>query len=237
MKRMMMAGLLAGLASVAPAGAATLYVGHGIDGRDLGFLDPDLPVDICLVSGPSELPFTYPVELLSGVKFADPFAKVSDALPAGRYDVEVQLAAGGTCDGPVAIASSIFLGFGENATALAHVSEFGTPTLTKFENDVRRLAGNETRLFARHAAAFSDVSVLFKKGYKKEYFRGLENGDQEGDTLRAGSWYVAIYPEGSWHPVFEATLPLAPKTATFAYAVGSPANGTFRVLTQTVDIP
>ncbi len=35
MKRLFLAAVLAAVAS-APASAATLYVGHGIDGRDLG---------------------------------------------------------------------------------------------------------------------------------------------------------------------------------------------------------
>lgn len=229
---MMVAGLLAGLVSVAPVGAGTLYVGHGIDGRDLG-LPRELPVDICLVKGP--LPVEYPLELFSGVEFGG-FASIPLDLPGGRYDVEVQLAGGGTCDGPVAVASSVFLGFGENATALAHLGEYGTPTLTKFTNDVRPLGAGQTRIYARHAAAFGDVNVYLRRGLKSVLIRDLENPDQEGATLGAGAWNVAIYPSGSWHPAFQATLPLAQNVAYFAYAVGSPARGTFRVLTQAITV-
>jgi hypothetical protein len=236
MKRMIAAALLAATAALAaPASAATLYVGHGIDGRDLGQAQ-GLPVDICLVGGPAELPFTYPVELLSGKEFGA-FAKIADNLPAGRYDVEVQLAGGGTCNSPVAIASSFFLGFGENATAFAHLTEYGTPVITKFVNDVRPLAAGQARLFARHAAAFGDVNVLLRQGKRSVMIRGLENPDQEGASLGAGSWSVAIYPADSWwKPAFSATLPLASKVASFAYAVGSPAKGTFSVLLQTIDL-
>jgi hypothetical protein len=231
MKRMFLAAFLAAVASV-PAGAATLYVGHGIDGRDLG-QPQDLPVDICLVDSPLGLPS--PTELFSGVKFGQ-FAPVPLDLPAGRYDVEVQLESGGTCDGPVAIASSVFLGFGENATALAHLNEQGVPTLTKFTNDVRPLAPGQTRIYARHAAAFGDVNVYLRSGRSSAVIPGLENPDQEGATLKAGSWHVAIYPASSWrHPAFQATLPLSAGVSYFAYAVGSPANGTFTVLTQALN--
>jgi hypothetical protein len=235
MKRTIAAALVAAAAFAVPASAATLYVGHGIDGRDLG-LPQGLPVNICLVGGPAELPFSYPAELAAGVEFKT-IAKIADNLPAGRYDVEVQLPGSGTCNGPVAIASSFFLNFGENATALAHLTEYGTPTLTKFVNDVRPIAAGQTRIYARHAAAFGDVDVFVRQGKRGAAIRGLENPEQEGASLRAGSTWVAIYPADSWgKAAFSATLPLASKVAYFAYAVGSPANGTFTVLLQSIDL-
>jgi hypothetical protein len=234
MKRTIAAALLAAAALAAPASAATLSVGHGLDGRDLG-LAKELPVDICLVSGPSALPFSYPYELLSDVPFGA-FAKIADGLPAGRYDVEVQLPGSG-CTGTVAVASSFFLGFGENATAFAHLDEYGTPSITKYVNDVRPIAAGQTRIYARHAAAFGDVDVFVRQGKRGAAIRGLENPDQEGANLRAGSTWVAIYPADSWgKAAFSATLPLASKLAYFAYAVGSPAKGTFSVLLQTIDL-
>jgi len=231
MKRMFVATVLAAFAS-APAGAATLYVGHGIDGRDLGLTEAALPVDVCLVTDGT------PTKLLSDVPFKA-FAKIDADLQAGRYDVEVRLAQAGDadCDGPVAIAASVFLGFGENATAFAHLNEQGVPTLTKFTNDVRPLREGQTRIYARHAAAFGDVNVYLRNQYKKVLIRDLENPDQEGADLPAGTWYVSIYPSGSWHkPAFSAGLPLATGTAYFAYAVGSPANGTFTVLPQAIEL-
>ncbi len=135
MKRLFLAAVLAAVAS-GPASAATLYVGHGIDGRDLGAAK-ELPVDVCLVTG------GVPAPLFEGVPFGA-FAKIDADLPAGRYDVEVRLVGASACAGPVAIAASVFLGFGENATAFAHLNEQGAPTLTKFTNDVRPLAAGQT---------------------------------------------------------------------------------------------
>jgi hypothetical protein len=233
MKNTFLAAVLAAFASV-PAGAATLYVGHGIDGRDLG-LPQELPVDICLVNGPSALGLTYPVALFTDVPFKA-FAKVDLDLPAGEYSVEVQLAPSSNCTGTVAIASSFTLGFGETATAFAHLTEYGTPTLTKFENDVRAVSDGRARLFARHAAAFGDVNVLARQPRGGQvYIPGLENAEQEGAAVRAGSWNVRIYPAGSPKPAFNANLSLASKMAYFAYAVGTPAKGTFTVLIQPLD--
>jgi hypothetical protein len=136
------------------------------------------------------------------------------------------------------------LGLGENATALAHLTEQGTPTITKFVNDFRPLMDGTARIYARHAAAAGDVNVFLKKdGHYHRYgdkvmIRGLENPDQEGADLKAGDWKVAIYPKNSWrHPLFKATLPLEAGTGYFAYAVGSPADGTFDVLLQAFPIP
>ena len=230
MKRMFLAAVLAAVAS-APASAATLYVGHGIDGRDLGAAK-ELPVDVCLVTSGG------PAKLFADVPFGA-FARIDADLPAGRYDVEVRLAQAGAaaCDGPVAIAGSVFLGFGENATAFAHLNEQGVPTLTKFTNDVRPLGEGQTRIYARHAAAFGDVNVYLRSGRKTALIRDLENPDQEGANLPAGTWHVAIYPASSWHkPAFSANLPLEAGTAYFAYAVGSPANETFTVLRQYIPI-
>lgn len=202
---------------------AKLFVGHGINGSDLG-LPTALPVDIC--SGGAEL--------LSNVPFRT-ITPTPLSLPAGIYRVEVRLAAAGTCTGALAVAADVSLGVAENATALAHLTEQGTPTITKFVNDVRPTNG-QTRIVARHAAAAGDVNVLLRKGHTTQFIPGLENPEQEGAVVGAGPWFVGIYPAGSWHPLFQANLSLAANTAYFAYAVGSPAKNSFTVLLQAIKL-
>ena len=107
--------------------------------------------------------------LFTGWSFGQ-FAQVEADLPAGRYDVEVRLS-DGSCGGAVAVAGSVFLGLGENATALAHLSEQGTPTITKFVNDFRPLMEGKTRIYARHAAAAGDVNVYLQVPRSEEVFR------------------------------------------------------------------
>lgn len=231
MKRLIVVGLLAGLGVAAPALAADLkarlYVGHGINGSDLGFAE-ELPVDLCTGKGQPAL--------LTGVPFgvitADPLV-----LDAGLYTIEIRLTDGGTCKGALAVATTLSLAVAENATALAHLTEQGTPTVTKFVNDVRPAKG-QARIVARHAAAAGDVNVFLQRGESKAVIRDLENPDQEGADLQPGRWYVAIYPASSWrHPLFETRLRLRADTASFAYAVGSPARDTFAVLLQTISLP
>jgi hypothetical protein len=223
------AALLAAFALAAPASAtdlnAKLTIIHGINGTDLGF-DEGLAVDVCLAGSSKPLAANVPFRTVS----------LPLSVPAGRYDVEIRLTKG-DCSGILAVAGEVSLAVAENATAIAHLTEYGTPALTKFVNDVRGLAKGQTRIYARHAAAFGDVNVYLRQGRTALVIRDLENPDQEGANLRAGQWYVAIYPASSWSkPAFHATLPLEAGIAYFAYAVGSPARGTFEVLLQPIDL-
>jgi hypothetical protein len=240
MKRMFLAAVLAAFAT-APAGAATLYVGHGIPGKVFGDASNELPVDVCLVSADG----TKSPLFGEALKFGQ--FKQIPGLDAGRYDVEIQLFKDGSCDGIVAAAASIFLGIGESATAIAHLTEQATPAVTKYVNDLRPLASGRARLYARHAAAVGDVDVYVNGPGPSVHIRGLENPDQEGADVRAGSTYVSISQDRGWwglgatashgsSRLFSARLNLAAGTAYFAYAVGipssDPAKSSFTVLLQ-----
>ena len=62
--------------------------------------------------------------------------------------------------------TTLFLGLGENTTVVAHLTEQGTPTLTKFINDVRGLGDGSARVAVRHAAAAPAVNVLLKQRHR-----------------------------------------------------------------------
>jgi hypothetical protein len=237
---MFLAALIAAVAS-APAGAATLYVGHGIPGKLVGDATNKLPVDVCLVAADG----TKSPLFSEALNFGE-FKQIMADLPAGRYDVEVQVFDNGSCASAVAAAASVYLGLGENATAIAHLTEQGTPTVTKYVNDFRPLASDQARLYARHAAAIGDVDVYVKgKGWPAS-IDNLENPDQEGLDLRAGSTYVSISSSrdgwrGKGHTnhrssskLFSARLDLMAGSAYYAYAVGLPGDDpdTFTVLLQ-----
>ncbi len=241
MKRILYLGFLAALAA-APGSAAgldaKLYVAHGIDGSDLG-LAKELPVDVCTAEGADALLRDVPFMTIT----PEPLV-----LPAGKYDIQIRVADGsGRCTGPLAVAATIYLSATENATAIAHLTEQGTPTLTKFVNDVRALGSDQTRVYARHTAAAGDVNVYLRSGRGRTVISGLENPEQEGADLRAGTYNVSIYSDnapkwsrgnhsdgGDWYALFSARLDLAAGTAYFAYAVGSPAKGSFTVLLQAI---
>jgi hypothetical protein len=202
---------------------AKLYVGHGINGSDLG-LPTALPVDIC--SGGAELLSNVPFKTITATPLT---------LPAGIYRIEVRLASPGTCTGALAVAADVSLGVAENATAIAHLTEQGTPTITKFVNDVRPTNG-QTRIVVRHAAAAGDVNVLLRQGHTNRLILNLRNSDQQTRVEKAGPWLVAIYTADAWRLLFHANLNLSPNVANFAYAVGSPNRKTFEVLLQSIKL-
>lgn len=200
-------------------GNATVYVVHGIDGRDLGAAK-DLPVDVavngaCLLKG-----FTF-----KGI--AGPLA-----LPPGDYAIAISLAnPAAPCGNAAVISATVPFGAGERASVVAHLTNGGAPTASKFENPVGFLF---PAVAARHAANFSAVDLIASRGRFSRTFAGLTNGNQVAAHFLPGRVTFAIAPAGTSSAVFEATLPLQPFSTYLLYAVGTPANGTFDVIVQTI---
>jgi hypothetical protein len=199
---------------------AIAYVVHGINGKDLGLAEA-LPVDVQVGDACA----------LTAFEFRGVAGPIS--LPPGTYDVKVRLASSPACSGAVAIsAPGLKLDAGDNVSIVAHLAEAATPTptATVFPNDVT-IAFGRSRAIARHAANFGAVDVLVDG---KVAFAGVTSGEQGIATLRPGKHSVAIAPAGSSTAVFEKDLRLRPFTVQIAYAVGTPANGTFEVLLQSL---
>ena len=76
-------------------------------------------------------------------------------LPPGKYDIQIRVANGDgrVLAGPLAVAATLYLSAAENSHGdELHLTEQGTPSLTKFVNDVRALGADQTRVYARRAA-------------------------------------------------------------------------------------
>ncbi|MEM9730500.1 MAG: DUF4397 domain-containing protein, partial [Myxococcota bacterium] len=205
---------------------AIVTVIHGIEGSDLG-ADPSLPVDV-FVSGVGCA--------LTGVTFGDISPRLE--VPAGSYDIAVSFS-DGNCGGDVAInATGVPFAPGENATVVAHLTEGGAPTATKFTNDVSPGPG---RVAVHHTAAAGAVDIdLFKPYFL--WFRqvlgldGVTNGQSASQTLSPRNYIAIIKPEGGRKPLFIGQVPVEKNTAVFVYAVGTPSNHTFQVIVDTQSI-
>ncbi len=200
---------------------AAVYVVHGINGRDLG-LAQHLPVDVS-VNGACVLPgFTFR-------QIVGPLA-----LPPGAYNIKVSLAsAGSPCSQGAVIAATVPLGAGDNVAIAAHLTNGGAPTASVFHNVFRAAPV----IIARHAANFGPVDLWLDRGTPiSRTVSGLPNGQQAWARLIPGSRTVEITPAGSSTVVFGATIHANPFETTVAYAVGTPANGTFEVLVQSLGI-
>ncbi len=202
---------------------ASVRIVHGIPGQDVGpAVDPALPVDvlvndsICLLSG-----FTFG-------QIAGPFS-----LPDGAYDVKVSLANSlEPCSNSAVIAAPVPIESGENATIIAHLTEAGAPTASKFENDVTPSADGKARVIAHHTAAAPavDINVAFGFPSSTATIPNASNGAQAAAELPVGNVNIGVAPAGTRTVLFVRTVRLRSDLTYVGYAVGSLANGTFDLI-------
>ena len=210
-----------------PAAAASVYVVHGIPGKDLG-LPPELPVDISVDGGCA----------LDDVEFGAVLGPVE--LPTGPHAIEIRVSDGveGTCTGLLAATGSIDLAVAENAAVVAHLDQNGTARISKFTNKVAATEG-ATRIAVVHAAAAPavDVKARGQKGAKLR-LQDLKNGHQSyAADVPAGTYTVKIGAANGGGTVFgPAELPLDADVAYTAIAVGSLDNETFEVLVLAIPL-
>jgi hypothetical protein len=210
-----------------PGDQASVSVIHGINGTDLG-LSEALPVDVS-VNGACLLPgFTFRT-------IAGPLS-----VPAGSYAIVVSLPGATPCGGtPVIQASGVALDGGTSYSIIAHLSAAGAPTASVFTNAVNAFPPSRVNVSARHTAQFGavDVAVTGPGGRTAIPFAGVVNGQQGTAGVLPTPYTIAIQPAGSG--VDAATLAVQPRPQSFyaIYAVGTPARGTFELLTQVLAAP
>ena len=206
--------LLAPLA--ASAQNFSLFVTHGIPGDDGIFL-----VDI----------------EVSGLGCAIPnfaFGTILGPLdlPAGTYDITIH--AGGTnCGNPVLGPITDTFDEGQNVSLVAHLTESGDPTVSKFFNDFSKAYGRN-RVIVHHVAAAGDVDVIFGRNKKRKDFviNQLSNGEQVGAELTPGNRFLTIAGSiGGPKVLGPAAIKLRPWLVTLAYAVGVPGES-FTVISK-----
>lgn len=193
---------------VAPA---TVTVVHGI---------PDLAVDIWANGDPLLENFT--------------FETVTDALmlPDGDYDLEIYAAGTDPAGNMPALAATVTLVPGANATIVAHFDADGAPTLTVFQNDISPIDAGQGRVTARHVAAAPTVDILANDGV---LFGDVSNPQEGVADVPAATYDVKIVPAGATDPVvFQTDLAIPEGTNVIVYAIGDLAGGSFTVAAQTI---
>ncbi len=203
--------IVAAVPSSASAQAdARIHLIHGI---------PDTDVD---VAAGGENVFT-------NFSFSDT-QDLSSLAGATLEDLQVKLAGTDT----VALdAGDVTLPSSGNTTILAHLDEDGTPTLSVFDNDDSNVAAGQGRLIVRHTAAAPRVDI---KANGNVAFANVPNGAQGAVDLAAGTISAEVVPAGADTPVVigPADLPIVEGEALIVYAVGSLADDSLTVLTETI---
>lgn len=222
--RAFLATVVFALASTAAFGqTGSMRVFHGIPGADVSpDVDPALPVDVLVNDA---------ICLLSGFNFGDvagPFT-----LPEGTYNVKISLANTlEPCSGDAVIEGDIPLAAGENATVVAHLTEMGMPTASKFVNDATAPMMGNARLIAHHLAAAPAVDLVIRGGFPPSTLLtvpGVVNGGQAAAEAPDGNITVGVVPAGGTSAIFVRGLRLRAGAVYTAYAVGSLENGTFTI--------
>jgi hypothetical protein len=205
----MLVAAFAGPAS-AQADEGTVTVVHGV---------PDLAVDV-YVNGEVTLEDFEPGTI------TDPLT-----LPAGDYELEVR-PAGEDPESDPAISGSASLSAGANASIVAHLDADGEPTLSAFVNKTDEIGAGDARLTVRHTAAAPAVDILADGS---AIVSGLANPDEVTTEVPAGTYEVAVAPEGTTDPVIGPTdLTLDEGTGYIVYAIGSADDGNLDLLVQTI---
>jgi hypothetical protein len=207
--------------TIAPAtGTGTVTVVHGV---------PDLVVDV-YVNGEITLPGFEPKTVTEPLE-----------LPEGDYDIEI-VPAGGSYPDEAVITGSAFLPAGANASIVAHLAADGTPSLTTFVNDVSRISYVLSRVNVRHVAQAGAVDVrLFRRAFERWPVRtitDLSNPDEVQTAVLMGNFKATVAPARSKSPIFSTDYQYLKGGKSYIfYAIGNPANGSFDIITQVIDLP
>ncbi|HZQ71264.1 MAG TPA: DUF4397 domain-containing protein [Terriglobales bacterium] len=219
---------LLGVATGAHAQTASVYVVHGIDGRDLG-LDQSLPVDV-LANGS--------ICLLQNFTFGTVAGPV--ALDPGSYNLQISLAnTTSPCANPAVITADVIFSAGESASVIANLDANGAPTANKYTEDLSPVAKGMSRVLVHHDAwaPAVDIKLRLTNTKKTAMFTNVENPESADAAVKSGCWRVAIFPAGDKTPVL-GPLPLKLKEnhAYLVYAVGSLTNNTLTLITKRIKV-
>jgi hypothetical protein len=222
------------LFAAAPASAqqstiAEVFIVHGIPGQDLG-TDAALPVDVS-VNGAC---------LLTNFRFGQIVGAFH--LQPGTYNVAIHLAnASNPCGNAAAIGpAAIPFYAGENSTVIAHLTSTGTPTASKFVNNVSKTPANRNRVTVHHLANAPAVDAYVTTNFgNPSATAGLATGVLNGETATlpapAASVQFALTPAGTSTAAYgPVVLRLQASKAYFLYVVGSVARGTLNVIAKDV---
>lgn len=181
---------------------------------------PDLTVDVYVNGGLTLEDFT--------------FGTVTDplTLPAADYEIEIYPADADPAAGDPALAETVTLPGGANATIIANLDGAGAPTLSVFVNDISNTDAGNGRVTARHLAAAPNVDIW---AGDSPLFTDVPNGAEGVADVPAGTYPIQIVPAGATEPVvFEGDLAVPEGTNVIAYAIGSLEGGSFMVVVQTI---
>ncbi len=220
MRKSVIAGLAAGVllalglgtpVTAVESGKAELFVLHGI---------PATPVDVW-VNGAKALPNFVPGD------FAGPLP-----LAPGAYTFVLTAVGAADISSPVLTVGPVNLAADTSYTAVAHLSDMGTPMVSLFTNDISATPSGKGRLTVRHVAAAPAVDILANGAVA---FPGLVNPNEVKADLPVGTYEAKVNLAGT------ATTAIGPANVnvtsgknSIVYAWGSAADNNLALYVQTL---
>lgn len=205
------------LSAASFAADASLYIVHGIPGRNLADnLNPGLPVDIlinnvaCVARG------------LTFGNIAGPYT-----LPAGQYSVQISPANTlAPCTNASLIDAEVSLNSGAEVSGVMTLADSG-PVLLNFADNFVAVAPGTTRFaFANSADASALKATLTQVGVKnpRTFTATAEPGAKASIAVPAGLYDLAVTAQGSTTELASQQVFLAAQSVELTYAVGSASN-------------
>jgi hypothetical protein len=152
-------------------------------------------------------------------------------IPAGDHQVAVREAKADPSSTP-AVAGTLKVTAGTNISAVVHMAQDGSPTMTQFDNDVSKVAPGSARLIVRHTAAAPAVNVVVDG---TALASNLTNPNQSSSReLPATSHEVTVDAAGGGAVIAPNTVTLADGTEQILYLIGKASDNSVGLLTQTV---
>lgn len=196
---------------------AMVYVVHGIPGIALN-ADQALPVDIS-VNGAC---------VITDFKYQGFFGPIS--LAPGEYEIAIRPAnLTSPCSEDPVIEATVPIHADETCTIIAHLTEDGSVTASKFTHDVSPIK-DKSRIVIHHCAAAPavDMEGVRLTGPRDPDVRvsELSNGDKFMLELKQKSWLFKIYyPPLSGNLVDQKLFNLKIWEGIYIFAVGTPQMG------------
>lgn len=204
---------------------ASLYVVHGIPGRDISeTTDPAFPVDILLNDEVCN------VHGLTAGTITGPFS-----FAPGTYDIKISEANTlAPCSNSPLIDTMVSLEGGKDMTAVVALSSTGTPTLLTFTDNFSSVTANTGRVLFAQAADSPAVQVILQNtATQKLYTYAVNPGAMLNANLPAGNYSVEIN-QGTTTLVPSTVFNLSSQSVEMLYGVGRASNNTVTLVTRAV---
>jgi hypothetical protein len=157
--------------------------------------------------------------------------RTTDALsiPAGPHTVDVRTA-GAAADSAPVVSASVDLPPGGQFSAVVHLAQDGSPTVTLYPDEATAVAAGNARVIVRHAAAAPPIDVNLDGS---QVAAALPNTGQANTDTAPGSHTVEVALGGAGTPALPPEdVPTTEGASTVLYLVGSANDNSLVWLAQ-----